>query len=70
MMLKSWEPVERQPPQKGGGGGPAEPARSSNQPHNPASEDRHTLEASLRSEGEWALISGKLNQKENGTRKI
>lgn len=59
-----------QPLQKGGSGGLAGPARSPNQPHNPGSENRHTHEASLRSEGERALISGKLNQKENGTRKI
>lgn len=70
LLLKSLGSVGSQWLQKGGSGGLAGPARSPNQPHNPGSENRHTLEASLRSEGERALISGKLNQKENGTRKI
>lgn len=52
MMLRSLGPVGSQPLQKGGSGGLAGPARSPNQPHNPGSENRHTHEASLCSEGE------------------
>lgn len=70
MLLKSLGPVGSQPLQKGGSGGLAGPATYPNQPHNPGSENRHIFEASLHSEGERALISGKLNPKENGTRKI